>query len=313
MSEQTKSKIVPKRTGFFGKLKAYIALTKPRVIELLLITTVPTMILAQSTLPGGGMPNLWLVLGTLIGGALSAGSANAFNCYIDADIDKIMGRTQGRPLVTGELTKTEALIFAWAIGIGSVLWLGLLVNWAASALSLAAILFYVFVYTLLLKRRTPQNIVWGGAAGAMPVAIGWAAVTGTVDAAAWILFLIIFLWTPPHYWPLSMRYKEDYANAGVPMLPVVRRQNVVGIQIVLYSWALIVSSFLLIPIGHMGWIYTIVSVLSGGWFLVEAYRLYKEGRRGDGVVRNPMKLFHGSITYLTLLFVAVAIDPLIRF
>lgn len=311
MSKQTKPFVARSSAGFFGKTKAYIALTKPRVIELLLITTVPTMILAQSTLPVGGMPNLWLVLGTLIGGALSAGSANAFNCYIDADIDKIMGRTKGRPLVTGELSKTEALVFAWIIGLGSVLWLGLLVNWAASALSLAAILFYVFIYTLLLKRRTPQNIVWGGAAGAMPVAIGWAAVTGTVDAPAWILFLIIFLWTPPHYWPLSMRYREDYANAGVPMLPVVRNSNVVGIQIVLYSWALIVSSFLLIPIAHMGWIYTIVSVTTGGWFLVEAYRLYKEGQGADP--RNPMKLFHGSITYLTLLFIAVAVDPLIRF
>ncbi|MEY4986020.1 MAG: hypothetical protein RLZZ359_906 [Actinomycetota bacterium] len=311
MSKQTKPLSARSSAGFVGKTKAYIALTKPRVIELLLITTVPTMILAQSTLADGGIPNLWLVLGTLIGGALSAGSANAFNCYIDADIDKIMGRTKGRPLVTGELTKTEALIFAWIIGIASVLWLGLLVNWVASALSLAAILFYVFIYTLLLKRRTPQNIVWGGAAGAMPVAIGWAAVTGTVDAAAWILFLIIFLWTPPHYWPLSMRYREDYANAGVPMLPVVRNANVVGIQIVLYSWALIVSTFLLIPIAQMGWIYTIVSVATGGWFLVEAYRLHRSGQSGDP--RNPMKLFHGSITYLTLLFIAVALDPLIRF
>ncbi len=283
-----------------------MALTKPRVIELLLITTVPTMILAQR-----GMPNLWLILGTLIGGSLSAGSANAFNCYIDADIDKVMGRTKNRPLVTGELSKREAYIFAWVIGVASVLWLGFLINWVAAALSLAAILFYVFVYTLLLKRRTPQNIVWGGAAGAMPVLIGWAAVTNTVDWAAWMLFLVIFLWTPPHYWPLSMKYREDYKAAGVPMLPVVRSNEVVAIQIVLYTWAMIVSSLLLIPLANMGWIYTTVAVASGGWFTIEAYRLY--GQRKEATVKNPMRLFHGSISYLTLLFLAVAIDPLLHF
>lgn len=288
-----------------AKAKAYLALTKPRVIELLLITTVPTMILAQRAIP-----DLWLVLATLLGGALSAGSANAFNCYIDADIDKIMGRTKNRPLVTGELSKREAYIFAWVIGIGSVLWLGLLVNWLASALSLAAILFYVFVYTLLLKRRTPQNIVWGGAAGAMPVLIGWAAVTGDLSLAAWMLFLVIFLWTPPHYWPLSMRYREDYKAAGVPMLPVVRSNEVVAIQIVLYAWAMVVSSLLLIPLANMGWIYTAVAVLTGAWFVIESYRLY--GQRHEAEVKNPMRLFHGSISYLTLIFVAVAVDPLLH-
>ena len=296
----------PAKVTFIGKSKAYLALTKPRVIELLLITTVPTMILAQQ-----GIPNLWLVLGTLIGGALSAGSANAFNCYIDADIDKIMGRTQGRPLVTGELTTKEAFIFAWVIGVGSVLWLGLLINWVSAALSLAAILFYVFIYTLLLKRRTPQNIVWGGAAGAMPVLIVWAAVTGTVNISAWILFLIIFLWTPPHYWPLSMRYKEDYANAGVPMLPVVRKSNIVAVQIILYAWALFASTLMLIPAANMGIVYSAVAIISGGWFVLESYKLYREGLRGD--VKNPMRLFHGSITYLTLLFLAIAIDPLLPF
>ena len=264
------------------------------------------MILAQR-----GVPNLWLVLATLVGGALSAGSANAFNCYLDADIDHLMGRTSKRPLVTGELTKTEAYRFAWIIGVASVIWLGLLVNWLSALLSLAAILFYVFVYTLLLKRRTPQNIVWGGAAGAMPVLIGWAAVTGDLSPAAWMLFLVIFLWTPPHYWPLSMRYKADYAAAGVPMLPVVRNSATVAIQIVLYAWAMVVSSLLLIPLGDMGWIYTGVAVISGCWFMFESYRLYREGMRGE--VKNPMRLFHGSISYLTLLFVAVAIDPLLHF
>lgn len=296
----------PQKTSIFGKARAYFALTKPRVIELLLITTVPTMILAQR-----GLPDFWLVLATLVGGAMSAGSANAFNCYIDADIDKVMDRTSKRPLVTGALTKTEALIFAYAIGVGSVLWLGLLVNWLAAALSLAAILFYVLIYTMLLKRRTPQNIVWGGAAGAMPVLIGWAAVTNDLAPAAWILFLIIFLWTPPHYWPLSMRYKDDYAAAGVPMLPVVRNSKTVAIQIVLYSWAMVASSLLLIPLGQMGWIYSVVAVLGGLWFMLESYRLHREGSRG--AVKNPMKLFHGSITYLTVLFIAVAVDPLIRF
>jgi protoheme IX farnesyltransferase len=285
-------------------MRAYLALTKPRVIELLLITTVPTMILAK-----GGFPSLWLVLATLVGGALSAGSANAFNCYIDADIDKIMGRTKSRPLVTGELTKTEALWFAWLVGLGSVLWLGIFTNWLAAMLSLSAILFYVLVYTLLLKRRTPQNIVWGGAAGAAPVLIGWAAVTNDLSVSAWLLFLVIFLWTPPHYWPLSMRYRDDYSAAGVPMLPVVRGPKVVGIQIALYSWALVASSLLLIVAQPMGWIYTIVALLSGGWFLFTATKLHIESKSGEP--KHPMRLFHGSITYLTVLFVAIAIDPLL--
>ncbi|MEY2675060.1 MAG: hypothetical protein RL102_326 [Actinomycetota bacterium] len=295
---------------WLAKLRAYVALTKPRVIELLLITTVPTMILAQAN-NGGGLPNLWLVLGTLVGGALSAGSANAFNCYIDADIDKIMGRTKGRPLVTGELTKRQAFVFSWFTGFASVLWLWFLANPLSAILSVSAIAFYVLVYTMLLKRRTPQNIVWGGAAGAMPVLIGWAAVTNSIDLAPIILFLIIFLWTPPHYWPLSMRYREDYAAAGVPMLPVVRKSPVVAVQIILYAWALVVSTFLLIPVANMGWTYTIVATASGLWFLVESFKLYRQGLREEP--KNPMKLFHGSITYLTLLFLAVAVDPLLTF
>ena len=295
----------PAQNALARKAKAYLALTKPRVIELLLITTVPTMILAQR-----GLPQLWTVLITLIGGALSAGSANAFNCYIDADIDQIMGRTKNRPLVTGELSKREALVFAYLIGALSIALLWVFTNFLAAMLSLAAILFYVLVYTLLLKRRTPQNIVWGGAAGAAPVLIGWAAVTGSLEIAPWLLFLVIFLWTPPHYWPLSMRYKEDYAAAGVPMLPVVRSTQVVGIQIVLYAWALLASTLLLIPAANMGWIYTVAAVVSGGWFLYESTLLYNASKSGE--VKNPMRLFHGSITYLTVLFVAVAVDPLIH-
>jgi protoheme IX farnesyltransferase len=286
-----------------NKLKAYLALTKPRVIELLLITTLPTMILAQ-----GGLPNFWLVIATLVGGSLSAGAANAFNCYIDTDIDKIMGRTKNRPLVTGELSGREALIFSWLLAAVSVLWLGLLVNWLASLISLAALLFYVLIYTMVLKRRTPQNIVWGGAAGAAPVLIGWAAVTGEVSASAWVLFLIIFLWTPPHYWPLSVKYKEDYAAAGVPMLPVVRSTKTVVQQILIYAWAVGASTLLLIPIGNMGLIYTVTAVIGSDWFIIAAHKLHKEGLAGE--LKKPMSLFHLSNLYLTALFVAVAIDPL---
>ncbi len=303
----TKSTLqAPSKASFASKLRAYFALTKPRVIELLLITTVPTMILAQR-----GLPSLWLIIATLVGGALSAGSANAFNCYIDADIDKIMGRTKSRPLVTGELSKPEALAFAWIVGAASVLWLGIFTNWLAASLSLGAILFYVLIYTLLLKRRTPQNIVWGGAAGAMPVLIGWAAVANSLSVAAWLLFLVIFLWTPPHYWPLSMRYRDDYSAAGVPMLPVVRGHRVVGIQIALYSWALVASSLLLIPAANMGWIYAATASVSGAGFLLEATRLANESKAGEP--KNPMRLFHGSITYLTVLFIAVALDPIFFF
>jgi protoheme IX farnesyltransferase len=294
------------RLGFWRKSKAFFALTKPRVIELLLIATVPTMILAQR-----GIPDPWLVLATVFGGALSAGSANSFNCYIDRDIDQIMDRTKSRPLVTGELSAKEAYLFAWALGVLSVAWLWIFVNFLAAALSLAAILFYVFVYTLLLKRRTPQNIVWGGAAGAMPVLIGWAAVTGELTATAWVLFLIVFLWTPPHYWPLSLRYKAEYNAAGVPMLPVVRNNKTVGVQIVLYAWALVATTLLLIPIGQMGIIYTATAVIAGMLFLFESHRLNSEAIKGE--IRNPMRLFHGSITYLTLLFIAIALDPLFFF
>jgi protoheme IX farnesyltransferase len=294
------------RIGLLRKSRAYFALTKPRVIELLLVTTAPVMILAQQ-----GIPNLWLVLWTLIGGALSAGSAGAFNCYIDRDIDRVMKRTSKRPLVTGELSDREALVFAWVIGAGSILLLGLLVNWLSALLSLAAILFYVVVYTLVLKRRTPQNIVWGGAAGCMPVLIGWSAVTGSLSWAPVILFGIVFLWTPPHYWPLSMRYRADYASVNVPMLAVVRGRTVVGLQVVLYAWATVACSLLLIPVAHMGVVYTVVAIASGAWFVFESHRLYSMAIRHDTV--KPMRVFHSSISYLTLLFLAVGIDPLLPF
>ena len=294
------------RAGILRKSKAYVALTKPRVIELLLVTTVPVMILAA-----GGIPNLWLVLGTLVGGIMSASSANAFNCYIDRDIDRVMDRTKKRPLVTGELSDREALVFAWVSGVASVLWLGLLVNWLAAMLSLAAILFYVLVYTLVLKRRTPQNIVWGGVAGCMPVLIGWAAVTGELTWAPVILFGIIFLWTPPHYWPLSMKYRADYQSVNVPMLAVVRGRTVVGLQVVLYAWATVACSLLLVPVAGMGILYTSVALAGGAWFIVESHRLYSTAVRHGDV--RPMRVFHSSITYLTLVFLAVGIDPLLPF
>ncbi len=306
MSASVETRVTPERIGFLRTVKAYVALTKPRVIELLLVTTVPVMILAQR-----GIPDLWLVLGTLIGGSLSAGSANAFNCYIDRDIDRVMKRTSKRPLVTGELTDRQALVFAWVIGVASALWLGLLVNWLSAALSVGAILFYVFVYTLLLKRRTPQNIVWGGIAGCMPVLIGWAAVTNSLDWPALVLFGIVFLWTPPHYWPLSMRYRADYQSANVPMLAVVRGRTVVGLQVVLYAWATVVCSLLLIPIANMGVLYALVALLSGVWFIIESHRLYGSAIRHGEV--KPMRVFHSSISYLTLVFLAVGIDPLLHF
>ena len=287
------------------KIKAYVALTKPRVIELLLVTTAPVMILAAR-----GIPDLWLVLATLLGGTFSAASANAFNCYVDRDIDKVMKRTSKRPLVTGELTPREALVFAFLTGVASIAFLWIFTTWLAAVLSLVAILFYVLVYTLVLKRRTPQNIVWGGAAGCMPVLIGWAAVTGSLDWTPVILFGIVFLWTPPHYWPLSMRYKEEYAAVSVPMLAVVRGTSTVGLQVVLYAWATVACSLLLIPIAPMGVLYAVVATLSGAWFVVEAHRLYVHAIRGGEL--KPMRVFHASITYLTLVFLAVGLDPLLH-
>lgn len=299
---------VRQRSTVLQKAAAYVALTKPRVIELLLVTTAPVMVLAAKGQLD--LEFLRLLIVTLVGGSLSAASANAFNCYIDRDIDAVMQRTRKRPLVTGALSPREALVFAWVTGIASIAILGFLANWLAAVLSLVAILFYVFVYTLWLKRRTPQNIVWGGAAGCMPVLIGWAAVTGSLDWAPVILFGIVFLWTPPHYWPLSLRYREDYASVHVPMLGVVRGRAQVGLQVVLYAWATIVCSLLLIPIAGMGLLYTAAAALSGVWFLVESHRLYSGAIRDEEA--RPMRVFHASITYLTLVFLGVGLDPLLH-
>lgn len=290
--------------GWTSRVRAYVALTKPRVIELLLVTTAPVMILAER-----GFPSVWLILATLVGGSLSAGSANAFNMYIDRDIDAVMGRTQQRPLVTGEITGPAALVFASTLALASTVWLWVLTTPLAALLSLAAIAFYVFVYTLWLKRRSEQNIIWGGIAGCFPVLIGWSAVTGTLTWEPMILFLVVFLWTPPHYWPLSMTYRDDYESASVPMLGVVREAPVVGLQVILYAWATVVASLILIPVAPMGAVYTVVAIVSGGWFLIESHRLYQRALAGNDV--KPMRVFHSSITYLTLLFVAVGVDPLL--
>ena len=226
-------------------------------------------------------------------------------------MDRKLKRSANRPLVTGEISDRNALIFSWVLGGLSVAWLWLTTNWLAAALSAAAIFFYVVIYTMVLKRHSEQNIIWGGIAGCFPVLIGWAAVTGSLDWPAWIFFLVIFLWTPPHYWPLSMKYRNDYANAGVPMLGVVRGRVTVGLQIILYTWATVVSSLLLIPVAHMGIVYTVVAILSGGYFIFEAHRLYGSAIRGQE--GSPMRVFHGSISYLSLLSLAIAVDPLLPF
>lgn len=292
------------RIGFKRKAAAYISLTKPRVMELLLAVTVPTMFLAQQ-----GIPDLWLVLVVLVGGMMSAGSAGTFNCYIDRDIDRVMNRTKGRPLVTGDVSDKETLVFGWVLAIVSTAWFLLFTNLLAASLSVSAIAFYVIVYSLVLKRRTPQNIVWGGAAGGFPVLIGWAAVTGSLTWTPVVLFLIIFLWTPPHYWPLSWRYREDYKNANVPMLTVVRGRVTVGLQIVLYAWATFAATLLLIPIAPMGLIYTMVVLVIGMWFVVESHKLYS--RALQHLDPKPMRLFHFSNAYLSIIFLAVAVDAVV--
>ncbi|MCL3862034.1 heme o synthase [Actinotalea sp. K2] len=296
-------------TGSLARLRsrvgAYVALTKPRIIELLLVTTVPTMILAQQ-----GFPPVTLVLATLVGGATSAGSANVLNCYIDRDIDELMNRTKRRPLVTGEVTPRAALVFGFGLGIFSLVWFATVVNLVAAALTFLAIVMYVVGYTMLLKRRTPQNIVWGGAAGCMPVLIGWSAVTGSVGWAPVALFGVIFFWTPPHYWPLSMKFRRDYAAAGVPMLPVVAGDVRVAREMLAYAVAMVGSSLALMLVHPMTWAYGVIALALGAWFVGATVQLLRRATTPrPGVKLGEMRLFHGSITYLTLLFLAVAVDP----
>ncbi|MEU4363074.1 heme o synthase [Promicromonospora sp. NPDC023987] len=293
---------------FLRRAGAYVALTKPRVIELLLITTVPTMILAAD-----GLPNFWLILATLIGGAGAAGSANAFNMWWDRDIDQVMNRTKKRPMATGEITPAAGLVFASILGLLSLVWFAAVVNWAAMWLALAAIAIYVVGYTMILKRRTPQNIVWGGIAGCFPVFIGWAAVTGELSWAALALFGIIFFWTPPHYWPLSIKFKKDYANAKVPMLPVVSDDKRVAAEMVGYTLAMIACSLLLTPLAGMSWVYTAAAAALGAWFLWSTIAMLRRAQGSAKGKLGAMKVFHASITYLSLLFVAVAVDVFLPF
>ncbi len=293
-------------------VRALVALTKPRIIELLLVTTVPAMLLAQR-----GVPSIGLVLVTLVGGTLAAGSANTINCYIDRDIDAVMKRTSRRPLVVnghGTIKPWEALAWGIVLGAGATLLLGLMANWLSAALADAAILFYIFVYTLLLKRRSPANIVIGGAAGCFPVLVGWAAVTGTVSMPAVILFAVIFLWTPPHFWALAMKFRKDYAAANVPMLPVVASSAAVARKILWYSYAMVAVTLALVP--YAGWIYGVFAAGLGAWFLVEAHQLKARVAASDadgqaGSSPASMRLFHLSIAYLTLLFATVAVTALL--
>jgi heme o synthase len=312
--------------------RSLFLLTKPRIIELLLITTLPTMLLARR-----GMPSVWLILVTLVGGALAAGSANTLNCYIDRDIDAVMKRTSGRPLVarpsghgirhreqnaggagasqhgatrapSGTAVKPgEALASGILLGAAATLLLGLAANWLAAVLADAAILFYIFVYTIGLKRRTASNIVIGGAAGCFPVLVGWAAVTGRVSWAAGVLFAVIFFWTPPHFWALAIKFRDDYAAAKVPMLPVVATPAIVAKKILLYSYVMVAATLLLTP--YAGWVYGGCAAILGGWFLAEAHRLRSRIATASGPA--PMRLFHLSIVYLTLLFAAVALTALL--
>lgn len=287
-----------------SKLGSFVALTKPRIIELLLVTTLPAMILAAH-----GLPRWSLVVATLIGGSLAAGSANALNCYVDRDIDALMRRTGHRPLARNDVSPRAALLFGLGLGVVAVTVMALATNLLAAALTLGAIAFYVVVYTMLLKRRTAQNIVWGGAAGCMPVLIGWSAVTDGVAWAPFILFLVVFLWTPPHFWALAIRYREDYGRAGVPMLPVVATPTAVARRITAYTWATVATSLVLWPLAT-GWVYGVVALGGGATLVVEAHRLLHATT--NNAKPQPMRLFHLSNTYLALLFVAVAVDVFVR-
>ncbi len=278
---------------------AYVALTKPRVIELLLVTAIPAMLLADR-----GTVNPLLIFNTLVGGMMAAAGANTLNCVADADIDKVMKRTALRPLARATVPTRNALIFGLLLSIGSFFWLWWTTNLLSGVLAVVTIAFYVFIYTLLLKRRTAQNVVWGGAAGCMPVMIGWSAVTGTIQWPAIVMFLIIFFWTPPHTWALAMRYKDDYKAAGVPMLPAVATEKQVTRQILVYTWLTVLTTVALAPAA--GWLYAAVALLAGTWFLVMAHQLYAGVRRGQPV--KPLRLFLQSNNYLAAVFCALAVD-----
>ncbi|SFF40282.1 heme o synthase [Blastococcus tunisiensis] len=289
------------------RVTGYVALTKPRIIELLLVTTVPAMMLAAR-----GWPSLSLLLLTLLGGTLAAGAANVFNCYFDRDIDRLMQRTQKRPLVTGQVTPRAALVFGSVLTVGSVVLLALTTTLLAAALAAAAIFYYAVLYTMVFKRHTRRSTEWGGVPGAAPVLIGWAAVTGSLDWPAFVVFAVVFCWQMPHFWALALRFKDDYARADVPMLPVVTTALSVGRQSVAWAYATVAVSLSLWPIGAdygIGLGYTIAAALLGGWFVVESHRLLRRIVRGGDF--KPMQLFHVSISYLALLMVAIVVDAIV--
>jgi protoheme IX farnesyltransferase len=288
-----------------GRVASYVALTKPRIIELLLVTTLPSMVLAAD-----GLPKWWIVLATMVGGTLAAGSANALNCYVDRDIDAVMRRTTHRPLARHDVSPAGALVFGLVLGVLAVALMAGVTNLLAAGLTAAAIAFYVVVYTMLLKRRTAQNIVWGGAAGCMPVLIGWSAVTGSLAWPAAVLFGVVFFWTPPHFWALAIRYRDDYARANVPMLPVVASPVRVAGEIVAYAWATVLLSVALWPLAT-GWVYGALAIVAGAAFIGAAHRLLARTRAGSNA-KAAMQLFHLSNSYLAFVFVAVAVDTFVR-
>ncbi|MFY1672019.1 heme o synthase [Plantactinospora sp. WMMB334] len=294
---------VARRSDVAARVRAYVALTKPRIVELLLISTVPTMMLAAD-----GLPPLGLVAVVLVGGSLAAGAANALNCYIDRDIDQVMKRTKRRPLPTHTVAPRNALVFGLVLAAVSVILMAVFTNWLATGLTLGAIVYYDLVYTMWLKRTTWQNTFWGGICGSAPVLIGWAAVTGSLAPAAWGLFAVVFFWQLPHFYALAIKFRDDYARAGIPMLPVVASIRRVSAEIVVYTWLTVLASVLVWPLG-MGPVYGITALVTGGVFVAEAHRLRQRAGRGERV--KPMRLFHWSITYLTLVFVAVAVDALL--
>jgi protoheme IX farnesyltransferase len=286
-----------------ARISSYVALTKPRIVELLLVTTLPTMFVARR-----GVPSVTLMLATLAGGALAAGGANALNMVLDRDIDRLMHRTRHRPLVTGAITPAAALVFALVLEVAAFVELWGAVNPLSAVLALSATAFYVFIYTLWLKRTSSQNIVIGGAAGAVPVLVGWSAVTDRLGWAPLVLFAIIFIWTPPHFWALAIKYRDDYAAAHVPMLPAVATLGRTARQILVYTVLLVAVTVLFSAVGHMGALYLAGALVLGALFLVHALRLQRAPTPASA-----MALFRYSITYLTLLFVAMAGDVLLRF
>ncbi len=290
------------RRSVAATIRAYVALTKPRIIELLLVTTVPAMILAA-----GELPSLWLIARVLLGGTLAAGGAHTVNCYLERDRDQLMRRTAHRPLPRHDIPPSHALAFGVVIEVVAFAFLWSTVNLLSALLAVSATLFYVFVYTIWLKPRTAQNIVIGGAAGAVPVLVGWAAVTGTVGAPAWVLFAVIFFWTPPHFWALSLRYQDDYAAAGIPMLPVVKGTRAAARQIAVYSVVVVAVTLLLVPVGSMGVLYAVLVAAFGAVFVGKALQLHLHYD-----AQRAIKLFTFSNAYLALVFAAVAVDTLVR-